>query len=118
VKLKDIPAPIWYMAGAVAAAVAVFHLVKRGAAAIGQAVNPTNPNNVANQAATGAAQAAGLVPEGRTIGGTLFEGVQAITGFFTGTPTDNEIIATPTVVSTPLGNPRDGNAPGSGGVPP
>lgn len=57
-----------------------------------QAVNPTNPDNVFNNAATGAAQSVGLVDEGSTIGGSLFEGVQAITSWFTGRPTDNELM--------------------------
>jgi hypothetical protein len=58
-----------------------------------QAVNPTNPDNVFNNAATGAAQSVGLVDEGATIGGTLYEGLQGISSWFTGKPTDAEILA-------------------------
>ena len=58
-----------------------------------QAVNPTNPDNVFNNAATGAAQSVGLVDENSTIGGSIYEGVQSLWGLVTGRPTDNELIS-------------------------
>lgn len=66
-------------------------LAKVGEAA--QAVNPLNHDNVFNEGATRAAQAVGLVDENSTIGGTIFEGIQRISSWFGGGPTDDEILA-------------------------
>lgn len=46
-KLASVPAPVWYLAGAAVAGVVLYQLAKRGAAAVGQAVNPTSRDNVA-----------------------------------------------------------------------
>lgn len=48
-KLNDIPTPVWWLAVGSVAAFAVYQLAKRGAAAIGAAVDPTSSKNIAYQ---------------------------------------------------------------------
>lgn len=85
--MSDLEQHAPYLVGAAALliAVKVYRTVRR--------LDPTNPDNAINQGVTGALQGAGLVSQGGSIGGDLFDFVQRTRGAIFGTPTDADALA-------------------------
>lgn len=95
-KLRDVPAPVWYIGAAAIAAAVIYQLVKRGAAAVGSAVNPTNPDNVA-AAGVNAVGAALSGDESFNLGGAIYD-------LFHSDPTKAPAAPAATYTRTPMTN--------------
>lgn len=110
-KLKDVPSPLWWIAGATLAAIALYRFVlKPAAGAVVDAVNPTSDKNLAYSSAN-ALGAAVTGDESFNLGAVAYDAQQAVVEFFGGPPSDN------TIVTTPYGHPPNANAGGKGNQP-
>lgn len=99
-KLKDIPDPVWLGLGLAVAGLVMFRLLKSGAGAVGNAINPVNHDNVFSSGVNAAGSA--LTGSDWSLGSSLFNAVNEV-GSWLGGKDDDDIAAPVTQTAVPVG---------------